>query len=109
MGKASRILKRKVKLQKQTTNIRFSYGEVQAAINHEKAQLLEDVFYRIVAMSALVLAEDFGKLQKKDSRIENYATLLSEKLENFSLDCTDKEKELIAIIQRTGLKVIKDV
>ena len=62
MGKASRILKRKIKPQKQTTNIRFSYGEVQAAINHEKAQLLEDVFYRIVAMSALVLAEDFEKI-----------------------------------------------
>ena len=108
MGKASRILKRKIKPQKQTTHIRFSYGEVQAAINHEKAQLLEDVFYRIVAMSALVLAEDFGKLQKKDSRIENYATLLAEKLEKFTVDCPEQEKEIIEVCKRAGLKVIKD-
>lgn len=109
MGKASRLLKRKTKPQKQSTNVRFSFGEVQAAINHEKAQLLENVFYRIVAMSALVLVESFGQLQKKDSRIENYATLLADKLEHFSLDCPEQEKEIIAILQRAGLKVIKDV
>lgn len=108
MGKASRLLKRKSKQQQSPPATRFSYGEVQAAINHEKAQLLEDVFYRIVAMSALVLAEDFGKLQKKDSRIENYATLLAEKLEKFTVDCPEQEKEIIEVCKRAGLKVIKD-
>lgn len=108
MGKASRLLRRKQQPKQPKGYQRYSLEEVNAVVNHEKAELLENVFYRIVAMSALVLDESFGKLQKKDKRIENYATLLAEKLEKFTVDCPEQEKEIIEVCKRAGLKVIKD-
>lgn len=107
MGKASRMLKRKTKTPK-TPAQRYSLAELEAVVNHEKAKLLEDVFFRVVAMSALVLDDNFGKLQRKDTRIENYATLLAERLERFTLDCPEDEKKVIEQLKRAGLQMIKD-
>ena len=108
MGKSCRIKKQKKTVFNQPTYHRFSAEEVRVIVNGEKAQLLEDVFFRIVALSALVLDENFGKLQKKDKRIENYVTLLAEKLGKFTVDCPEQEKEIIEVCKRAGLQVIKD-
>ena len=70
--------------------------------------MLEDVFFRIVALSAMVINDNYGKLNKKETRIENYASLLSERLEQFSLNSSEEEERVIEVLKRAGITMVKD-
>ena len=108
MGKSCRIRKQKKTAFDLPTHHRFSAEEVRVIVNGEKAQLLEDVFFRIVALSAMVINDNYGKLNKKETRIENYASLLSERLEQFSLNSSEEEEKVIEVLKRAGIKMVKD-
>ena len=108
MGKSCRIRKQKKTVFNQPTYHRFSAEEVRVIVNGEKAQLLEDVFFRIVALSAMVINDNYGKLNKKETRIENYASLLSERLEQFSLNSSEEEERVIEVLKRAGITMVKD-
>ena len=60
MGKSCRIRKQKKPDFNLPTHHRFSAEEVRVIVNGEKAQLLEDVFFRIVALSAMVINDNYG-------------------------------------------------
>lgn len=68
-------------------------------------QVTNDLFFRIIALSALVLDENWGKLVKKDTRLENYAELLSARLQKFTANPGEMEQETIDKLKRAGLEV----
>lgn len=84
---------------------RYSPAEVQALMDDMKLKLTDDLFFRIIALSALVLEESYGKLKKKETRLDVYADLLGEKLKKFSANPSEEEKATIARLKEVGMEI----
>lgn len=81
MGSLSRKLRRAAKNNKQYNVERtLSEAEYNAVVKEVKEYLIDDVLYDTLSVVVDILQNNWGKMTKKDTRMEVFGTLYKEKL-----------------------------
>ncbi len=93
------------KLKFKNPSPRYSQAEVEYKILQAKKDVLEQVFFRVVAASIIAVNDHYGYLRARETRVERLAECIAEQLEKFDTEPTEVEKETMDILKRAGLKM----
>lgn len=102
MSSFARKLKRKNVVVK--TASALTEAEYQDIVERVKNDLIEKWVYKVMAIAADAVMNNYGKLKNKETRISVLAKLFEEGLDNID-KMPDRQLEIARILEKYGMKV----
>lgn len=102
MSGFKRKLKRKNVVVK--TASALTEAEYQDIVERVKNDLIEKWVYKVMAIAADAVMNNYGKLKNKETRISVLAKLFEEGLDNID-NMPDRQLEVARILEKHGMKV----
>lgn len=102
MSGFKRKLKRKNVVVK--TASALTEAEYQDIVERVKNDLIEKWVYKVMAIAADIMVNSYGKLNKKETRLNVLAKLYEEGLNNID-KMPDRQLEIARILEKYGMKV----
>lgn len=100
-GFARKLKRKNIVVKPVSTLTEDEYNDI---VERVKNDLIEKWVYKVLAISADIMVNSYGKLNKKETRLDVLAKLYEEGLENID-KMPNRQLEIAKVLEKHGLKV----